>query len=125
MVVVAVAFVIGGVLGAVLTAALIARGQRALELTPSDLELPVRPADRWRAEHGAEPRETDVRENDVRENDVRETEPPYPDSARIERFERELARRLGREAAATVRERREALTRSLRPTLGITIRVRD
>ena len=50
MVVVAVAIVIGGVLGAVLTAALIARGQRALELTPSDLELPIRPADRWRAE---------------------------------------------------------------------------
>ena len=54
MVVVAVAFVIGGILGAVLTAALIARGQRALELTPSDLELPIRPADRWRAEHGAD-----------------------------------------------------------------------
>ena len=115
MVVVAVAFVIGGVLGAVLTAALIARGQRALELTPSDLDLPIRPADRWRAEQGAEPRETDARESDK----------PYSDSARIERFERELARRLGREAAATVRERREALTRSLRPAMGITIRVRD
>jgi hypothetical protein len=115
MVVVAVAFVIGGVLGAVLTAALIARGQRALELTPSDLELPIRPADRWRAEQGGEPRESDVREGEA----------SYVDNARIERFERELARRLGREAAATVRERREALTRSLRPALGITIRVRD
>jgi hypothetical protein len=35
-----------------------------------------------------------------------------------------LAGRAG-EAAATVRERREALTRSLRPALGITIRVRQ
>ena len=120
MVVVAVAFVIGGVLGAVLTAALIARGQRALDLTSSDLELPIRPANRWRATQSTEPREHDVRESDARESGA-----PYADSARIERFERELARRLGREAAATVRERREALTRSLRPALGITIRVRD
>jgi len=105
MVVVAVAFVIGGVLGAMLTAALIARGQRALELTPSDFELPIRPAERWRPEVGS-------------------TALPSTSDERIERFERELARRLGREAAATVRERREALTRSLRPALGITIRVR-
>ena len=105
MVVVAVAFVIGGILGAVLTAALIARGQRAIALTPSDYEMPVRPADQWLAEASA----TDV---------------PYTPSERIERFEQELARRLGREAASTVRERRAALTRALRPGLGITIRVR-
>jgi hypothetical protein len=109
MVVVAVAFVIGGILGAVLTAALIARGQRALELTPSDFEQPIRPADRWRADRA----------------DASGDGLPYTANARIERFEAELARRLGREAAATVRERREALTRSLRPALGITIRVRQ
>ena len=106
MVVVAVAFVVGGILGAVLTAALIARGQRALALTPSDLEMPVRPADQWLAAHGT-------------------TDLPHSTDERIERFEKELARRLGREAASTVRERRAALTRSLRPALGIAIRVRD
>ena len=52
MVLVAVAFVIGGILGAILTAALIARGQRALALTPSDFEMPVRPADRWLGDTG-------------------------------------------------------------------------
>ncbi len=106
MVMVAVAFVIGGILGAVLTAALIARGQRALSLTPSDCELPIRPSEQWLGE-SAPP------------------EVPYTPDERIERFEKELARRLGREAAATVRERREALTRALRPAMGITIRVRD
>ena len=105
MVVVAVAFVIGGILGAVLTAALIARGQRALALTPSDCELPSRPAEQWLGESGM-------------------TDLPYTPDERIERFEKELARRLGREAASTVRERRAALTRALRPALGITIRVR-
>ena len=106
MVLVAVAFVIGGVLGAVLTAALIARGQRALTLTPSDCETPVRPAEHW-----------------LRESDP--TGLPHSSEERIERFEQELAKRLGREAAATVRERRAALTRALRPALGITMRVRD
>jgi len=106
MVLVAVAFVIGGILGAVLTAALIARGQRAVALTPSDFELPVRPADQWMDESGT-------------------TDPSHRSDERIERFEKELARRLGREAASTVRERRAALTRALRPALGITIRVRD
>jgi hypothetical protein len=110
MVVVAVAFVIGGILGAVLTAALIARGQRALELTPSDLELPIRPADHWRAEHA---------------NDARHAESPYAASARIERFEQELARRLGREAAATARERYVAANHALRPGFGIMIRMKS
>ena len=106
MVVVAVAFVIGGILGAVLTAALIARGQRALALTPSDFEMPARPAEQWLGD-GATP------------------DLPYTPDKRIERFEKELARRLGREAASTVRERRAALTRALRPAMGITIRVRE
>ena len=106
MVVVAVAFVVGGILGAVLTAALIARGQRATMPSPSDFEMPVRPADQWLAEHGT-------------------TDLPHTPDERIERFEKELARRLGREAASTVRERRAALTRSLRPALGITVRVRE
>jgi hypothetical protein len=106
MVLVAVAFVIGGILGAVLTAALIARGQRALALTPSDFEMPARPADPWTGDSG-------------------NTDTPCTPNERIERFEKELARRLGREAASTVRERRAALTRALRPALGITIRVRE
>ena len=106
MVMVAVAFVVGGILGAVLTAALISRGQRDLAPPHSDLEMPVRPADQWLGERGT-------------------SDLPFSANARIERFEKELARRLGREAAATVRERRAALTRALRPSLGITIRVRD
>ncbi|HWE41884.1 MAG TPA: hypothetical protein VG432_05220 [Gemmatimonadaceae bacterium] len=106
MVLVAVAFVIGGILGAVLTAALVARGQRALALAPPDVEMPVRPADHWAGDSGP-------------------TDLPYTPDERIERFEKELARRLGREAASTVRERRAALTRALRPASGITIRVRD
>ena len=105
MVLVAAAFVIGGVFGAVLTATLVARGQRDLALGPSDLEQPVRPAEQWLAER------------------------PDPLGAiadqRVERFEQELARRLGREAAATARERRDALTRALRPGFGIVVRVRN
>ena len=102
MVLVAVAFVLGGVVGAVLTATLVARGQRALG--PSDLEAPVRPAEQWLAERSD----------------------PLSGLAdqRIERFEEELAKRLGREAAATARERRDALTRALRPGFGIVVRVR-
>jgi hypothetical protein len=106
MVVVAVAFVIGGIMGAVLTAVLIARGQRSLACTPSDFEMPVRPADQWLGASVGTDRSAAADE-------------------RIERFEKELARRLGREAASTVRERRAALTRALRPALGITIRVRE
>jgi hypothetical protein len=105
MVVVAVAFVIGGILGAVLTAALIARGQRALALTPSDYEMPVRPAEQWLAESNA-------------------GDTPYTSSERIERFEQELARRLGREAAATARERFVAANHALRPGFGVTIRMK-
>ena len=105
MVVVAVAFVIGGILGAALTAALIARGQRALQPTPSDLDLPVRPADHWLGDSGT-------------------TDLPYTPDERIERFEKELARRLGREAAATARRRYVAANRALRPHFGVIIRVR-
>lgn len=105
MVVVAVAFVIGGILGAVLTAGLIARAQRSLALTAPDLDHPARPAEHWLGE--------------------RDSSAPYPSDARIERFEHELAKRLGREAAATARERRAAAYRALRPRFGITIRVRD
>ena len=105
MVVVAVAFVIGGILGAVLTAALIARGQRALALTPSDFEMPSRPADQWLG-------------------DIGNTDTPYTPNERIERFEKELARRLGREAAATARERYVAANHALRPHFGVMIRVR-
>lgn len=109
MVVVAVAFVIGGILGAVLTAALIARGQRALELTPSDYELPVRPAERWRAGASLDA----------------DTDPPRTSDERIERFEQELARRLGREAAATARERYVAANHALRPGFGVMIRMKS
>lgn len=105
MVVVAVAFVIGGIMGAVLTAALVARGQRALPPGPPDLEMPVRPADHWLAESGT--------------TDLSSTH-----DERIERFERELARRLGREAAATARERYVAANHALRPHFGVMIRVR-
>ena len=105
MVLVAVAFVIGGILGAVLTAGLIARAQRSLGFASSDLEPPSRPAEQWLGE--------------------RDASQPYPADARIERFEQELAKRLGREAAATARERRAAAYRALRPRFGITIRVRE
>ena len=105
MVLVAAGFVIGAVFGAVLTATMIARGQRDLAPDPSDLERPVRPAEQWLAER------------------------PDPLGAiadqRVERFEQELARRLGREAAATARERRDSLTRALRPGFGVTMRVRE
>lgn len=107
MVLVAVAFLIGAVVGAVITAALVARGQRDLALGPADLELPVRPAEQWLAER-AEP-------------------DPLASIAdqRVERFHEELARRVGRDAATTARERRDALTRALRPSFGITMRVRE
>ena len=105
MVLVAVAFVVGGILGAVLTAALVARGQRALALGSSELETPMRPASRWPADNGT-------------------LDLPYSPDERIERFEQELARRLGREAAATARERFVAARQALRPAFGITIRVK-
>ena len=105
MVVVAVAFVVGGILGAVLTAGLIARAQRSLSLSTIDLDHPLRPAEQWLAE--------------------RDAAQSYPADARIERFEQELAKRLGREAAATARERRAAAYRALRPRFGVTIRVRE
>jgi hypothetical protein len=107
MVLVAVAFVIGGTLGAVLTAALIARGQRALGSTSFDLESsgPVRAPEHWRAESGA-------------------AGLSHTTDERIERFEQELARRLGREAAATARERFVAANHALRPGFGITMRMK-
>ncbi len=104
--VVAVAFVIGGILGAVLTAALIARGQRALELSSSDLAAQPRSAGHWPDE--SEP-----------------VELPYTPDERIERFEQELARRLGREAAATARERFVAANHALRPGFGVMIRMKS
>ncbi|HEX2781776.1 MAG TPA: hypothetical protein VHM30_19880 [Gemmatimonadaceae bacterium] len=116
MVLVAVAFVVGGVLGAVLTAALIARAQRALSLGPSDLDLPVRPADQWAGERDA---------SQPYSSGERDASQPYSSDERIERFEQELAKRLGREAAATARERRAAAYRALRPAFGISIRVRE
>lgn len=106
MVLVAVAFVVGGILGAVLTAALVARGQRALALGPSELDTPARPADQWPGDNGT-------------------VDLPYTSDERIERFEQELARRLGREAAATARERFVAARHALRPAFGITIRVKS
>ena len=105
MVLVAVAFVVGGILGAVLTAALVARGQRALALGPSELDTPARPAVQWPGASGT-------------------IDLPYTPDERIERFEQELARRLGREAAATARERYVAARQALRPAFGITIRVK-
>ena len=76
MVLVAVAFVVGGILGAVLTAALIARGQRAMIPSPSDFEMPVRPADQWLAEHAS-------------------TDLPHTPHERIERTPVALAKFLG------------------------------
>ena len=106
MVVVAVAFVIGGILGAVLTAGLISRAQRSLAFPSPDLAQPTHPAaEHWLGE--------------------RDASRPYPPDERIERFEHELAKRLGREAAATARERRAAAYRALRPRFGVTIRVRE
>lgn len=105
MVVVAVAFVIGGILGAVLTAGLIARAQRSLAFASPDLAQPIRPTEQWLGE--------------------RDASRPYPSDERIERFEHELAKRLGREAAATARQRRAAAYRALRPRFGVTIRVRE
>ena len=106
MVLVAVAFVIGGILGAVLTAALIARGQRALELTATDRDTQVRSPNHW-------PGESET------------VDLPYTPDERIERFEQELARRLGREAAATARERFVAANHALRPGFGIMIRMKS
>ena len=105
MVVVAVAFVIGGILGAVLTAGLIARGQRAVGLTTSEVDTAARSSDAWLGGGGM-------------------LDLPHAPDERIERFEQELARRLGREAAATARERFVAANHALRPGFGITIRMK-
>ena len=101
MLLVAIAFVIGGTLGAVITAALIAANRRALSY--DDFDLPVRPADHWAADAAAE---------------------QHHDSPRMERFERELAARLGREAAATARDRAAAARRALQPRFGVGMRVK-
>ena len=98
----AVAFVIGGTLGAVLTAALIASNRRPLL---QEFDAPMRRADRWIA-------------------DAVSSRAANSDSASAEREDTELARRLGREASATARERAIAARRALRPAFGITIRVR-
>lgn len=102
MMMLAVAFVIGGTLGAVLTAALIASSRRPL--LHQDYDAPMRRADRWIA-------------------DAVSSRATNGDSA-AEREDTELARRLGREASATARERAIAARRALRPAFGITIRVR-
>lgn len=103
MVMLAVAFVIGGTMGAVLTATLIASNQRpAMYQEP---ELPMRSADRWIA-------------------DAVSLRASNQDSATAERNDMELARRLGREASATARERAIAARRALLPAFGITMRVR-
>jgi hypothetical protein len=104
MVMLAVAFVIGGTLGAVLTAALIAANQR--RMTHQELDLPLRRVDRWIADA-------------VSSRDANFT------SARTDRDDMDLARRLGREASATARERAIAARRALRPAFGITMRVRS
>ena len=103
MMMLAVAFVIGGTLGAVLTAALIASNQRPL--MHQDLDAPMRRADRWIA-------------------DAVSSRALNRDTASAERDDTELARRLGREASATARERAIAARRALRPAFGITMRVR-
>jgi hypothetical protein len=102
MVMLAIAFVIGGTLGAVLTAALIASNQRSLFPEP---DLPMRSADRWIAD-AVSWRAADY------------------DSASANRDDMALARRLGREASATARERAIAARRAMLPTFGITMRVR-
>ena len=104
MVLVTVAFIVGTVFGGVLVATLIARGQKALALTPLDLEQPVRPAEQWLAERGDALSEIA--------------------DQRIERFEQELAKRIGREAAAIARDRRASAYEALRPAFGIRIRVK-
>lgn len=102
MVMLAIAFVIGGTLGAVLTAALIASNQRSMHQEP---EFPMRSADRWIAD-AVSSRAADY------------------DSASANRDDMALARRLGREASATARERAIAARRALLPAFGITMRVR-
>ena len=103
MMMLAVAFVIGGTLGAVLTAALIAANQRPT--TQQELDLPVRPVHRWIA-------------------DAVSSRDANSDTASADREDTELARRLGREASATARERAIAARRALLPAFGITMRVR-
>jgi hypothetical protein len=104
MVMLAVAFAIGGVLGAVLTAALIASNRRPA--MHQELDLPMRASNRWIA-------------------DAVSSRSANYDSASAERDDTALARRLGREASATARERLIAARRALRPAFGITMRVRQ
>jgi hypothetical protein len=103
MVMLAVAFVIGGTLGAVLTAVLIAGIRRPM--TQQEFDLPMRPVHRWIA-------------------DAVSSRDASSDMASADREDTELARRLGREASATARERAIAARRALRPAFGITMRVR-
>ena len=103
MMMLAVAFVIGGTLGAVLTAALIASNQRLP--VHQEPDLPLRRADRWIA-------------------DAVSSHAAKYDNASAERDDTALARRLGREASATARERASAARRALLPAFGITMRVR-
>lgn len=103
MVMLAVAFVIGGSLGAVLTATLVASNQRVM--LRQEVDRPMRAANRWIA-------------------DAVSSRAANFDSANAERDDMALARRLGREASATARERAIAARRALLPAFGITMRVR-
>jgi hypothetical protein len=87
----------------VLTAALIAGNQRSM--TQQELDPPMRPVHRWIADA------------------VSSRDANYG-TANADRDDTELARRLGREASATARERAIAARRALRPAFGITMRVR-
>lgn len=103
MLLVAFAFVVGGTLGAVLTATLVATGRRAM-LQPA-YDVPTRPSNRWIADAVAA---RDERSFDTVSDDV----------------DNELARRLGREASATARKRAFEARRALRPAFGITFRMK-
>jgi hypothetical protein len=102
MLLVAFAFVVGGTLGAVITATLVASGRRA-SMQPA-YEMPPRTSNRWITDA--------VAARDERSYDV------------ADHVDSELARRLGREASATARKRAIEARRALRPAFGITFRMK-
>lgn len=104
MLLVAFAFVVGGTLGAVITATLVASGRRAL-LQPTYDMMPPRPSNRWIADA--------VAARDERSYD-----------AAADHVDSELARRLGREASATAGKRAIEARRALRPAFGVTFRMK-
>lgn len=103
MLLVAFAFVVGGTLGAVITATLVASGRRAL-MQPA-YDMPPRTSNRWIADA--------VAARDERSYD-----------AVADHVDSELARRLGREASATARKRAIEARRALRPAFGISFRMK-